>query len=59
MQSQSPFNPLTPHFTVLDIWRGFVTEIFSKQALLTDLLKVHGTDPVSYTHLTLPTILLV
>jgi len=23
MQSQSPFNPLTPHFTVLDIWKGF------------------------------------
>jgi len=23
MQSQSTFNPLTPHFTVLDIWRGF------------------------------------
>ena len=29
MQSQSTFNPLTPHFTVLDIWRGLGTKHYS------------------------------
>ena len=33
--------------------------ISTKQALLVELLLGHMKDPVSYTHLTLPTILLV
>ena len=32
MQSQSTFNPLTPHFTVLDIWSGLGTELEFKES---------------------------